>query len=194
MKIYIYIFILPIVMCTAANSQIILELTYQNFNSEKVTGVFYDPWNSNPVLEKDIQPIKELGKMCLKINAAGNNGGTVGIYPQDSFFENIENYVFTDNTVFSMMVLDRIGQHTFECKIFDTSGNRYTLYSNEKSKKDKWQRVFWRMRDFIKLGLDPAKIAKIEIFVYDNGEYYYDNFKFFELSNEGNRDIGEIAI
>ncbi|MDD5645171.1 MAG: hypothetical protein PHO00_06975 [bacterium] len=193
MRTYIFT-LLFFLICSAADPRIIFDLTYQDFNSGKTTGVFYDCWNSNPAIDKDVQPIKDTGKICLKITATGNNGGTVGIYPAESFYENIKNYTFTDNTVLSMMVLDRVGQHTFECKIFDTSGNIYTLYSNEKSQKDKWQRVFWRMKNFIKLGLDPVKISKIEIFVYEDGKYYYDDFKILELSTEGGKSFGEITI
>ncbi|MBN2189725.1 MAG: hypothetical protein JW728_00760 [Candidatus Aureabacteria bacterium] len=153
-------------------------LVFQNFdNAGTKSTLYYDYYKSNPSLQKNINPVKETGKICLQIKPQGANpdGGTVGIYPCKEFNSGIGKYPLTGKSLLSMMVLDLKGEHNFECKIIDAEGKNYTVWSGSKSKKVKWAKIYWEFREFIKQGLQPEKISRIEIYVYEKGIYFIDN-------------------
>jgi len=162
-----------------------ISKTFQNFekNNGTPSDYYYDVYWASPGLVES--PVHE-GKFALKMEAQGGanggpgdpSGGTVRIYPASPTW-----YVdMSEATSLSVWIYDTQGNNTVELRLRDIDGDGgdrtqpgTTLWSDEYTQQNQWTRITWDLTKYPDVpNLDWDKISSIEIYMWWDGTYYFD--------------------
>ena len=145
------------------------DVSFQNLEAGNSTpgAYFYDAWQSNPAFETGIV---QGGARSIKM-AAGSGGGTIGLnLAAPSGFIDL-----TKITTFYAWVFDTQGNNTVQIKFKDKWGNTSsTVWSTIAAAQNQWTLVSWPVSASTVTGVDWARISAVELFVWNQGTYYFD--------------------
>ena len=161
---------------------------FQDFEPNNGTqgDYFYDAWNSEPSFDYSIvQGGTRSVRMRAHAGEVGNNGGTIGInVASPSRYVNMQNA-----TIFTVWVYDNQGSNTVELKLRDNTGifgpgwwsNDHSVgESTGRTVKDQWTKISWDITDYP--GVDKSRIISIELYMWWDNYYYFDN-AFFTVAS-----------
>ena len=103
---------------------------------------------------------------------AKNNGGTVRIFPASGVPVDLS----SAKNIFAW-VYDVQGGNTVQLVIWDSAGNRSNeVWSARPTTKEGWTKITWVLSSF--KGIDLHQVNYIEIYMFNDGEYYFDDISY----------------
>ncbi|MEM2878814.1 MAG: PKD domain-containing protein [Candidatus Hadarchaeales archaeon] len=157
------------------------EKTFQNFEEGNGTpgAYFQNIWHTASSFES---LLVHSGSRSIKVTT-DVGGGTIRIMAASpSGYFNLENV-----SAISVWIYDTQGNNTVQLRLKDIDGDggrgpdENYIWSTMTSRENQWAKITWDMSYYPDVeGLDMDKISSIELYMYWNGTYYFDDVTFLE--------------